>query len=190
MRLVGLTNHDRRGRDELLAWLRWGTVERCHGCDVASRFDDATARLALAEELGDPALAGEIRPIVASFRRALLRRSTAVLLLGLEKLGMAWTPPVELALGERHSCARFADATVRCWGANHQGQLGDGTTERRLTPTVVQGLDGVEQIAAGGDATCARMHDGTVRCWGARAGTTKPAPVPRLERVTKIAVGG
>jgi alpha-tubulin suppressor-like RCC1 family protein len=196
LRVAGFTLHDGEdGRGALAAWLRGGRAPRCHGCDVASRFDDVTARLALAEELGDGALVAEIRPIVQRFRAAILRRETAVPLLALEQLGMAWTPPEQLALGDRHSCALFAGGTVRCWGANDHGQLGDGTTDRRTEPTPVPGLDGVAQIAAGGDDTCARMRDGTVRCWGARgdhgpgSGTTAPVPVPGIEGATTIAVG-
>jgi alpha-tubulin suppressor-like RCC1 family protein len=51
-------------------------------------------------------------------------------------------------------------------GDNEEGQLGDGTTIGRASPTLVPGLSGVVEIAAGSDFTCARLTDGTVHCWG------------------------
>jgi alpha-tubulin suppressor-like RCC1 family protein len=36
---------------------------------------------------------------------------------------------VALRAGDNHTCALLADATVACWGANAEGQLGDGTVE-------------------------------------------------------------
>jgi hypothetical protein len=37
-------------------------------------------------------------------------------------------------------------------GSNTYGELGDGTTTDRNTPTAVSGLDGVRSVAAGGGA--------------------------------------
>ena len=39
-----------------------------------------------------------------------------------------------------HTCARLADATLRCWGSNYFGQLGDGTTTDPSTPVTVTGI--------------------------------------------------
>src|SRR5439155_277988 len=36
-----------------------------------------------------------------------------------------------LAAGTVHTCAVLEDGTGRCWGVNHDGQLGDGTTADR-----------------------------------------------------------
>ena len=50
----------------------------------------------------------------ARFRRVALRKSR-----GVEAL--------EIALGA-HTCARLRGRTVRCWGINDVGQLGNSTT--------------------------------------------------------------
>jgi alpha-tubulin suppressor-like RCC1 family protein len=71
-----------------------------------------------------------------------------------------------VAAGWRHTCAALNDGTVRCWGNNWSGQLGDGTTMARYTPVAVSGLSAVTAIAAGWEHTCALLNDGTVRCWG------------------------
>src|SRR5262249_45580950 len=47
---------------------------------------------------------------------------------------------VAIAVGSYHACALISDGTVRCWGANYKGQVGDGTTQDRLTPVVAKGV--------------------------------------------------
>ena len=56
--------------------------------------------------------------------------------------------------------------SVRCWGGNYGGQLGDGTTTNRATPPATGALAGVQAISAGGEHTCALMTTGGLRCWG------------------------
>jgi alpha-tubulin suppressor-like RCC1 family protein len=81
----------------------------------------------------------------------------------------------QIATREMHVCALLEDETVRCWGYNTDGALGDGTRTKRKNPVNVleSGTDqsanvlgGVIQIAAGGYFTCALLEGGTVRCWG------------------------
>jgi len=43
----------------------------------------------------------------------------------------------EVTGGALHTCAILRDTTVRCWGANDAGQLGDGTTIDRGVPAVI-----------------------------------------------------
>ena len=74
---------------------------------------------------------------------------------------------IGIAAGRDHTCALAALATVRCWGDNSSGQLGNGSLGGRSTSSVtVAGLDKVTAIAAGDGFTCALRVDGTVRCWG------------------------
>jgi alpha-tubulin suppressor-like RCC1 family protein len=64
-----------------------------------------------------------------------------------------------------HSCAVLSTGTVRCWGGNEYGQLGDGTTTDRSTPVAVSGLTDVEKVTGGNAHTCA-LANGGVQCWG------------------------
>jgi hypothetical protein len=76
---------------------------------------------------------------------------------------------VGVAAGSLHSCALLADGSVRCWGGNLDGQLGDGTyTQNRLTPvaTVALGASPVTALASGGHHVCALAASGVVQCWG------------------------
>jgi alpha-tubulin suppressor-like RCC1 family protein len=71
-----------------------------------------------------------------------------------------------IAAGDRHACAVLATGTVRCWGTNNFGQLGDGTTTQRNTPVNVAGLSGVSAMSVGAHFSCALLRTGGVQCWG------------------------
>ncbi len=71
-----------------------------------------------------------------------------------------------LAAGKVHTCALGGDGTVRCWGYNNWGELGNGTQTNRTISVVVSGLTGVSAMTAGGYHTCALLAGGTARCWG------------------------
>jgi len=91
-----------------------------------------------------------------------------------------------VAAGGGHTCAIASGGGALCWGDNGYGQLGDGTTARRLTPVAVAGLaEGVRALAAGFDHTCALLSGGGVSCWGFNGngqlgdGTTTNSLTPR-----------
>lgn len=71
-----------------------------------------------------------------------------------------------LVAGDSHSCAGTTAAGAKCWGANPEGRLGDGTLSDRPTPTAVRDLSEVKVVAAGVYHSCAIVDGGTVRCWG------------------------
>ncbi len=91
-----------------------------------------------------------------------------------------------------HACALLSDRTVRCWGQNDQGQLGDGTTTPRLTAVAVRGLSNVIDVSAAWPYTCAVVDGGSgsgpVKCWGASNKWTGNGPSNRS--LVPITVGG
>ncbi|NBX18894.1 MAG: hypothetical protein EBR09_16200, partial [Proteobacteria bacterium] len=64
------------------------------------------------------------------------------------------------------TCALMINKTVRCWGNNEGGQLGNGTVLSRSTPTPVAGLNDVKSLFVNGSSVCALKEDKTVSCWG------------------------
>ena len=50
---------------------------------------------------------------------------------------------VSITTGDIHTCAILDDGSVSCWGSNTYGQLGDGTTTDRNTPTNDSDEDGI-----------------------------------------------
>lgn len=78
---------------------------------------------------------------------------------------------VEVSPGNWHTCARTSDNRIYCWGLNHAGQLGNGTTTNSNVPvpvTMSGAMAGktVTQLTSGGNYSCARVSDGNAYCWG------------------------
>ena len=77
-----------------------------------------------------------------------------------------------IAAGYGHGLALRKDGTIRSWGRNDSGQLGDGTLNGRLliAPVMDSGgtkdLNGVVDVAAGAYHSLALRVDGTVWSWG------------------------
>lgn len=91
-----------------------------------------------------------------------------------------------IAAGASHTCAITEMGRIKCWGENSNGQLGDQSTVRRLTPVDVNGFAaGISEIALGSKHTCAVSNLGAIKCWGdnsggqsgSRGNLLQPAPV-------------
>ncbi|MEA2699194.1 MAG: hypothetical protein QOI66_3465 [Myxococcales bacterium] len=86
---------------------------------------------------------------------------------------------VAISSGANHSCALLSSGAVKCWGANEEGQLGQGDVRPRgiapgelgeqLNPVDLGPGRIATAVAAGGAHTCALLDDGAVKCWGANS---------------------
>ena len=104
----------------------------------------------------------------------------------------------DFATGSSHTCG-LSNGKAYCWGWNVNGQLGDGTTTDRLTPTPVAGGLTFSMLAAAGIHTCGLTTSGAAYCWGANDygvlgdGTTTsrstPTPVSGGLTFTSLSAG-
>ena len=81
----------------------------------------------------------------------------------------------QLASSALTTCARLKDATVRCWGDNTVGQLGqmtfsaEGPESTHSRPVFVGLPESAVQIAGAAGSMCAVLASGGVACWGDNA---------------------
>lgn len=94
-------------------------------------------------------------------------------------LGSGFTP-VKVVAGDDFSCALSSAGTVKCWGDNSYGQLGqdrgagsfaiigDSSTEMGSSlPAVYLGAVATDiQSSANAHHVCARLSSGRMKCWG------------------------
>jgi uncharacterized repeat protein (TIGR01451 family) len=99
---------------------------------------------------------------------------------------------VSVAAGDSHACALLGDGTVKCWGLNNYGQLGNvtnaGNSTFNISPLSV--FLSATRMDAGLDHTCAVNDQGAPLCWGrnefgqlgvaANAGTQTPTWQPAM----------
>jgi len=72
-----------------------------------------------------------------------------------------------LAAGNQHTCALKIGGAMLCWGANDQGQLGNGGFMNQWAPTAVVGFElPIIRMAVGEFRTCAIDEAGVTYCWG------------------------
>ena len=78
-------------------------------------------------------------------------------------------PAGSLALGADYSLALSGTGTVRAWGGNAYGQLGDATLTDRISPVAAGGVSLVGSVSAGAAHSVAVRTDGLLYTWGNNA---------------------
>jgi alpha-tubulin suppressor-like RCC1 family protein len=116
-----------------------------------------------------------------------------------EVINLTGTPKT-VATGNGHTCASMTSGEVYCWGANGNGQLGNGNLVANITPVQVGNLGNVVKVETGNNHSCALINTGEVKCWGANANgqlgngvstdSSNPVKVKGLEEPVTALVAG
>ena len=110
--------------------------------------------------------------------------------------GYYWNPGWS---GGKHTCAVLSDGTVKCWGDNGSGRLGNGSTSNSSTPVTVSNISTATSVSLGSSHTCALLSDGTVKCWGdngsgrlgngSTSNSSTPVTVSNISTATSVSLG-
>jgi alpha-tubulin suppressor-like RCC1 family protein len=72
-----------------------------------------------------------------------------------------------VAAGADHALAMVSGGTVKAWGDDSFGELGNGTVKPfSVTPVAVSGLSGATMISAGTHVSAALLGSGSIMTWG------------------------
>lgn len=171
----------------LSASIDWTPLSSASRLTRAGVLALAVGALGCAEDMDSPT-----EPTTATPQAAL--SATATLTLLQVSAGPAYFP---------HTCGVTSDNRVYCWGSNHSGQLGVGTSTGpqlcalvedpqsqtwacSTRPQLVRGGYSFRQVSAGDAHTCGVTTDDRVYCWGSNAngqlgdGSTMSRPQPVL----------
>ena len=73
---------------------------------------------------------------------------------------------VKVSTGVSHTCAVLNDQSVKCWGSNIWGQLGNGLPDDSASPVRVVGINNAVSITSLSHSICALLKTGRIKCWG------------------------
>jgi alpha-tubulin suppressor-like RCC1 family protein len=106
-----------------------------------------------------------------------------------------------ISVGEGVTCGiTLIGNSMKCWGQNTYGQIGNGTTTNSLSPVLVDSSIEYQTVSAGLGTVCGITMAGLLRCWGLNSygqlgdGTTTnklvPTTIDAATIYTSVEVGG
>ena len=109
-------------------------------------------------------------------------------------------PAIAVAAGYEHTCAILDDRSVRCWGKNSYGELGNNSAVDSAVPVEVSGITSAREIAGANNHSCTLLTDQTIWCWGANnfgqlgddstVESHVPVKVKGISKALDLAAGG
>lgn len=135
---------------------------------------------------GKPAISGAVQIVTGDRHACVITKAGGVSCWGMNDAGQLGTKPdtephkkpvavagltgvTRLAAGEASTCALLNDGSVRCWGANGEGELGLGNRTPDERPARVTALTNVEHLCLATAHGCALTKSSKLLCWGANS---------------------
>jgi alpha-tubulin suppressor-like RCC1 family protein len=98
------------------------------------------------------------------------------------------SPVSPITMGDGQTCYLRPDATLRCWGKNDVGQVGNSGTGD-VTMQVQIGTATWFSISAGYRHTCGTQTDGTLWCWGSNSDGQLGDPLSSVPQTAPRRIG-
>jgi alpha-tubulin suppressor-like RCC1 family protein len=97
----------------------------------------------------------------------------------------------QVSAGSNHTCGVTTDNRAFCWGDNHSGQLGNGSTgDHSIAPVAVLGGRRFRQVSAGAEHSCAVTPLDVAFCWGSNFSGQLGDGVTEFQSSTPVRVAG
>ena len=107
---------------------------------------------------------------------------------------------IAIAAGLNHSLALLSNRTIKSWGSNGNGQLGNNTVLYQGKPVNVSNITNAIAISAGGSFSLALLSNGTIMSWGlntngqlgnnSNTNSSIPVLVSNITNAIAISAGG
>jgi alpha-tubulin suppressor-like RCC1 family protein len=92
----------------------------------------------------------------------------------------------QLALGQDHSCGRFADGKLRCWGWSGLLAQPSSAVQRPITQPLTLGVQASVGISAGAFYSFTWFSDGSAQCWGGADGVPGAHAIPNCAQEATV----
>jgi hypothetical protein len=172
-----------------------GSVVRLAGVDRATFRDSSTSLRALIST-ADLARPGLLDVMVINPAPGGGESAVRQFVVSIEPPGPGMPGPV-ISARRYSTCAVRGNGEAYCWGRNDTGQLGDGTSTDRTTPTRVATTIPFVSIGTGAQHACGLTSWGAAYCWGsgaigasATSNSSTPVPVAGGHPFIQLSAGG
>jgi hypothetical protein len=142
------------------AWFEWGETLAFGNTTISQSAGSSIIDVNISQPIGG------LLPSTNYYFRVVALNSSGVAYGGAKVLTTKPISFVKIETGNLHSLALRSDGTLWAWGSNTSGQLGDGSTARRLAPVQIGADADWLDIFAGGDHSFALKNNKTLWAWG------------------------